>query len=161
MHTWPKELTMSGRVDGEIVIDRPVDEVFDFVADESNEPRYNPKMRLAEKISEGPIGIGTRFRAETVSMGRAIEIVIEFTDFERPRRIVEVARVPSMDIHGILTFEPVPGGTRMRWSWSLTPRGALKLLAPVIDRMGRRQEQAIWTGLKRVLETAGGPPPPR
>jgi hypothetical protein len=72
-----------------------------------------------------------------------------------------VARVPSMDIHGILTFEPVPGGTRMRWSWSLTPRGALKLLAPVIDRMGRRQEQAIWTGLKRVLETPGDPPPPR
>jgi hypothetical protein len=152
---------MSRRVDGDFVIDRPVDEVFDFVADERNEPRYNPRMRLAEKITEGPIGIGTRFRAETVSMGRAIEMVIEFTDLERPRRIVEVARVPSMDINGILTFEPVPGGTRMRWSWSLTPRGALRLLAPVIGRMGRRQEQAIWSGLKRVLEAPGSSLDPR
>jgi hypothetical protein len=32
------------RVDGEIVIDRPVDVVFDYVADQSNEPRYNPQM---------------------------------------------------------------------------------------------------------------------
>ena len=32
------------RVEGEIVINRPVEEVFDFVADERNEPRYNPRM---------------------------------------------------------------------------------------------------------------------
>jgi hypothetical protein len=49
------------RVEGEIVIDR-TEEVFDFVADERNEPRYNPKMRRAEQISDGPIGVGTRFR---------------------------------------------------------------------------------------------------
>ena len=51
------------------------EEVFDFVADERNEPRYNPKMRLAEKISDGPIGLGTRFRAQTVSMGRPVDMV--------------------------------------------------------------------------------------
>ena len=50
------------RVEGEIIIYRPVEEVFDFVADERNEPRYNPRMLDAEQISEGPIGVGTRFR---------------------------------------------------------------------------------------------------
>jgi hypothetical protein len=40
-------------IEGEIVIDRPVGEVFDFVADECNEPRFNPQMRRAEKISFG------------------------------------------------------------------------------------------------------------
>lgn len=29
-------------IQGAITIDRPVDEVFDFVADERNEPRYTP-----------------------------------------------------------------------------------------------------------------------
>jgi len=43
---------------GELVINRPVDEVFDFVADEQNEPRYNPRIRRAEKLSPGPIGRG-------------------------------------------------------------------------------------------------------
>jgi hypothetical protein len=33
---------------GELVINRPVNEVFDFVADEQNEPRYNPRIRRAE-----------------------------------------------------------------------------------------------------------------
>ena len=31
-------------LDGQILIHRPVDEVFDFVADERNEPRYNPQL---------------------------------------------------------------------------------------------------------------------
>jgi hypothetical protein len=50
------------RIEGQIVINRPVEEVFDFVADERNEPRYNPRMRRAEKISEGPIGLALSTR---------------------------------------------------------------------------------------------------
>ena len=58
----------------------------------------------------------------------------------------------SMDLHGTLTFDPDPEGTRMRWSWDLQPNGALKLLGPLIATLGRRQEQTIWTGLKHHLE---------
>lgn len=149
---------MSKRVEGEIVINRPVDEVFDFVADQSNEPRYNPKMRHAEKISDGPISVGTRFRAETVSTGRTVEMVIEFTGFERPRRIEETVHMSSMDLQGGLTFDPVAGGTRMRWSWDLKPLGGLRLMGPMITRMGRRSERTIWTSLKRFLEAPETPP---
>jgi uncharacterized membrane protein len=59
-------------IDGEIVIKRPVEEVFDFAVDVRNEPRYNPHMRRAEQITDGPIGVGTRFRAEISSMGRTV-----------------------------------------------------------------------------------------
>jgi hypothetical protein len=52
------------RIEGEIMINRPVEEVFDFVADERNEPRYNPRMVRAEMLSPGPVGLGSRFRAE-------------------------------------------------------------------------------------------------
>jgi hypothetical protein len=52
------------RVEGEIIIHRPVEEVFDFVADERNEPRYNPRMLDVQLICDAPIGVGTRFRAE-------------------------------------------------------------------------------------------------
>jgi hypothetical protein len=40
----------------EVTIDAPVEEVFDLVADERNEPRYNPRIVHAEKLSEGPGG---------------------------------------------------------------------------------------------------------
>lgn len=139
-------------IEGEIVIKRPVEAVFDFVADERNEPRYNPQMLRAEQITPGPIGLGTRFRAEFASRGRTVEMVIEFTAFDRPRRLASSTRMSAMDVHGTLTFEPVPEGTRMRWSWEAAPHGLLRLATPVIARMGRRQEEAIWAGLKRVLE---------
>ena len=44
---------MSRRVEGDIIIMRPVDEVFDVCADERNEPRYNPRMTHAEQTSSG------------------------------------------------------------------------------------------------------------
>jgi hypothetical protein len=140
------------RVEGEIVITRPIEEVFDFVADERNEPRYNPNMRRSEKISEGAIGVGTRFRAEIMSRGRPAEMLIEFTAYDRPRQLASVTTVSTMEIRGALSFEPIPEGTRMRWSWTLKPRGLLRLMTPIVARIGGRQERDIWTGLKRVLE---------
>jgi hypothetical protein len=55
------------RIEGEIVIGRPVDAVFDYVADQSNEPEYNPQMVRADKITPGPVGKGTRFRSAVAS----------------------------------------------------------------------------------------------
>ncbi len=58
----------------------------------------------------------------------------------------------SADIRDVLTFEPVPAGTRMRWSWHVEPRGLFKLLTPIVARIGQRQEAAIWANLKQCLE---------
>jgi len=140
------------RIEGEILINRSVDEVFDFVADERNEPRYNPRLLRAEQTSPGPIGIGTQFRAETKAIGGAVPMTIEFTGFERPRRIALATRLSTMDIRGALTFDPISGRTRMRWSWVLEPRGLFKLMTPMLASIGRRQEQIVWDNLKRVME---------
>jgi uncharacterized protein YndB with AHSA1/START domain len=144
-------------VNGEIVINRPVEEVFDIVADERNEPRYNPRFLRAEQTSVGPIGVGTRFRAETKTMGRTVPMTIEFTTYERPRRLASRTRMSAMDIRGTLTFESAKAGTLMRWSWELQPRGVYRLLTPLIAWMGQRQEAAIWAGLKRFLEAQAMP----
>jgi glyoxylase-like metal-dependent hydrolase (beta-lactamase superfamily II) len=139
-------------IDGQVVIRRPVRDVFEFVADERNEPRYNPRMRRVEQLTAGPIGVGTRFRAETASLGRIVAMLIQCTGYEPPRRLESSASMPSMDLHGTLLFDPVAGGTLMRWSWQLEPRGPLRRLGPLIGYLGRRQEQRIWAGLKQVLE---------
>jgi len=140
------------RIEGAIVIARTPEDVFDFVADERNEPQYNPRMTRADKVTPGPIGVGTRFHSVMTGVGRAADMTIEFTGFERPRRLASRTDLSSMGIHGVLLFEPVDGGTRMRWIWDLEPRGMLRLLGPLVRRMGERQERRIWTELKRVLE---------
>lgn len=139
-------------IEGEIVVDRPIAEVFDFVADERNEPRFNPRMSRVQKITQGPIGRGTRFSAEMTSMGRPAAMIIEFTDYDRPRKLTSETRLSSMEIRGTLFFEPTAGGTLMRWRWDMRPRGLLKAIGPLIASLGRRQEETIWAGLKRCLE---------
>jgi uncharacterized protein YndB with AHSA1/START domain len=140
------------QIQGALVIHRPVHEVFDVVADERNEPRYNPRICRAEKLSPGPIGRGTRFRAEAVTLGRTVRMTIQYTTYERPRRLASSIHMPAADIVGTLRFDPVADGTRMGWSWVVRPRGLYRLLTPVIARVGRRQERETWEGLKRFLE---------
>ena len=94
-------------------------------------------------------------------MGRTAEMTIEFTTFERPRRLASTTRMATMDFQGTLTFDPVPQGTRLRWSWEVEPRGVFKLMTPLIARMGQRQEEANWARLKRYLEAQERPLPPQ
>jgi hypothetical protein len=122
------------------------------VADERNEPRYNPRICRAEKLSPGPIRRGTRFRAEAVTLGRTTGMTVEYTAYERPRRLASVIHMAAADITGVLRFDPVPDGTRMGWSWVVRPRGLYRLLTPVIAGAGRRQERKNWGGLKWFLE---------
>jgi polyketide cyclase/dehydrase/lipid transport protein len=143
-------------VQGDIVINRPIDEVFDFVADERNEPKYNPQMTLAEMVTPGPIGVGSKFHFVMTGV-RAADSVIELTEFDRPRRLGSTTHISNMDINGTLLFEPQGQSTKMKWLWNIEPRGFIKLLGPIVRRMGERQELAIWTGLKKVMEAQSQP----
>jgi uncharacterized protein YndB with AHSA1/START domain len=140
---------------GEIVIGRPVDVVFDYVADQSNEPRYNPHMVRAEKITQGPVGKGTRFRSAVAAGGRTADLLCEITACDRPRRLESFTTMAQADFTYTLRFEPAPGGsTRMIWSGRVMPKGGYRLLGPLAGRLGARQERQIWTAMKLLLEAA-------
>ena len=137
---------------GQIEIARPIDEVFDFVSDETNEPRYNDDMVLCEKVTPGRIGVGTRYEAKMKTTGPA-PMTVEVTGYERPHRLESTAHIQgTMDIRGAVTFEATAGGTLMSWEWDVEPHGFMKLLGPFITRMGSRNEERIWTRLKALLE---------
>ncbi len=141
-------------IEGEVLIRRPVEEVFDFVADERTEPTYNRNMAVSEKATDGPIGVGTRFRATIRSRPRPLHMDIEYTGFDRPHLIASTTHMATADFTGTLTFTPTPAGTRLRWSWDARPKGAARLLAPLFTRIGARQERRMWTALRDNLETA-------
>lgn len=144
-------------IEGSTTIARPVEEVFDIVADERNEPRYNPQMTGVRKLTPGPIGPGTRWAATIASRGRPLDMELEVTDYVRPRRLATTTTMAAAEIRGALTFDDAPSGTVLRWSWDVRPKGALRLLGPVFAGQGRRQEAAIWAELKRLLEDGSAP----
>lgn len=118
------------RIEGEIVIDRPVEAVFDYVADQSSEPQYNPQMVRAEKITSGPVRVGTRFCSAVASRGRTAEMLIECTGYDRPRRLASTTTMRQAGFSYTLTFVPAGTGTRMAWSGQVRPKAAYILLGP-------------------------------
>ena len=144
------------QIEGVIFIAQPPEVVFDVVADERNEPRYNPKMTAVRLVSDPPLGKGTRFVATMRSGRRTFDMSTEFTEFERPTRLGSFSTVGGMRTAGALTFEPEGAGTRMSWSWTIELDRLLKLAAPLVAWMGRRQERAIYTSLKTLLESSEG-----
>ena len=104
------------------------------------------------KVTDGPVGKGTVFRSAARSMGRAAEMRIELTGYDRPARLASRTIMRQADMDGTLTFEPARSGTRMRLSWLVRPKGAVRLMALLITWLGRRREQAIWTSMKQYLE---------
>lgn len=140
-------------ISGEITIDAPVQEVFDLVADERNEPRYNPRIARAQKVSEGPVGRGSRFVAEPKGMGAKGEMTLEVLEYERPQRLHNVVRSSYMQVDGTLTFDEVEGGTRLRWDWNMSLSGPMRVLSPVLALVGPSWERRNWVGLKRYMES--------
>jgi uncharacterized protein YndB with AHSA1/START domain len=138
---------------GEVLIAAPVGEVFDMVADERNEPRYNPRIVRAQKVSEGPLGRGARFVAQPKSMGTKGQMTLEVLEYDRPHRLHNVVRSSYMQVEGTLTFEEVEGGTRLRWDWDMGLVGPMRVLSPVLAVIGPGWERRNWVGLKHYMES--------
>jgi uncharacterized protein YndB with AHSA1/START domain len=146
------------RISGEVLIRRPVEEVFDFVADQRNEPTYNPDMLVSEKLTGAPIGVGSRFRAVVGSGRRQVEMRIDYTAFDRPNLIASTTRMSAADFSGTLTFTATPVGTLLRWSWQVRPKGVMRLMAPVFGPIGSSRERRTWARLRDHLEAEGNVP---
>ena len=140
------------RIAGEITIEAPVDEIFDLVADERNEPKYNPRILRAEKVTEGPLGPGSRFVAEPKSMGAKGAMTLEVLEYERPHRLHNLVRSSYLQVDGTVTFEEVADATRLTWDWDMDLVGPLRLLTPLLAAIGPRWERRNWVGLKEYVE---------
>jgi hypothetical protein len=149
------------RVRGSIDIDRPIDEVFEVVADQTNEPLYNPAMTASHRFDAGPIGVGTRFRATVLTRGKPHEVEIEITGFERPCEMASRSVMGRNRVTGRLRFDPVASGTRLSWDWGVEVGRGARVLDPLVAVIGRRQERAIWGGLKHYMENDVGAQPPK
>lgn len=78
------------RVEGEIVISRPVDVMLDYIVGQGKDPQYNSLMLRAEKVSGGPVGKGARFSSAIMSTGRSADMLIEVIAYDQPVQLAQV-----------------------------------------------------------------------
>ena len=93
------------RVDVSVVIDRPVRDVFRFVAHDHvrNHPRWDPDMQL-EQVSKGPVAAGTIIRRRHTHRGTPVEGTMEVVEYEPDRAFGAVIREGATEIRGRMTF---------------------------------------------------------
>jgi hypothetical protein len=70
---------MPGRFEGTAVIERPVDEVFAFLADGTNDPKFSPRVLEIAKTTDGPSGVGTIYRSTVKDAGMKTKREFELT----------------------------------------------------------------------------------
>jgi uncharacterized protein YndB with AHSA1/START domain len=75
------------RYESSIIIDCPVDKVFEYMQDIDREREWQPNLREAEQTPEGEPGIGTRRRYVSEFMGKRFENVYVNTVYEPNRRV--------------------------------------------------------------------------
>jgi uncharacterized protein YndB with AHSA1/START domain len=136
-------------VENAIVIARSVEDVFDYWVDLAREPEWNPKARRVEKVTDGPIGLGTRFEGEYL---KGDTMTIEYVRYERPAAWATVGRSPRLDVNGEGRLSTGEDGVHLFMRMELSPKGTLMLLSPILGRFMHRQQERNLAAIKQALE---------
>ena len=137
----------------ETVISRPLDEVFAFVGDVRNRPRWDDSVDSEELTSPEPIGVGSTVRTKLRSMGKDYEYNWEIAEHEPPNRMTVESSSGPFPTTLAFQFDARDGGTRVRASVTGRPTGLLRLLQPLIARTTQKNLDRGYARLKRLLET--------
>lgn len=133
-------------------IEEPPSFVFDTVADPRSELRWNPKVRVMEKTTDGPIDVGTTFRAKWT---KSPLVELQITRWERPVGWSYVNGGP-LEVALSITLEELDGGraTVLRSRFDAQPRGPLRLVFPVLLASLRREEANNMRLVKSYVESS-------
>jgi carbon monoxide dehydrogenase subunit G len=142
---------MNPPIDESVVIARAPSEVFAFVADFENLPRFCATSSAVKKESPGTIGLGTTFQQTFVMYGWSMKTPVELVAFEPGRSLTYQAH-GGPRVEGVCQFEPDGAGTRLRYTLALRPRGLYRLFAPLLVRILRQQTRNDLVRLKALLE---------
>ena len=136
-----------------VQIERPVDEVFAFVSDPANFPRWaGALVKESAKTSVGPVGLGTTFRQMNVLMGRHFVSEMQVVTYDPPRRFEYETTSGPIRFAGHYSFEPAGAATRFTSVDDSEPSGLLRYIQPLLQPFAQRQISLNLRKLKAVIE---------
>jgi carbon monoxide dehydrogenase subunit G len=147
---------MAGRFEGTTVIDRPIEEVFAFLSDGTNDPKFSPRVLEIAKTTDGPVGVGTIYKSTVKDAGVKTQREFKITEFEPPTKIrwAEISTNQVMATEGGYDLAPEGNGTRVTIYNVLEGRGIGKLFAPLALRAARKGADDFAASIKAAVEAS-------
>jgi uncharacterized protein YndB with AHSA1/START domain len=134
-----------------VMIARPIEEVFGFLSDLENIPKWNYAIVEARKVSEGPIGVGTVYR-QVRSVPSRSEERLEITTYDPPRQLEIRGQLGPFASRLFYALAVTPDGTRLTNTVEVELRGPRRLLGRVAVPRVREAVAANLRKLKELLE---------
>ena len=131
-----------------VTIRRPVEDVFAFLADFENVPKWNHAIVETTKVSPSPVRVGTTYR-QTRSAPSSGEEAFEVTVFEPTSRLQVQGGLGPFTARVSYLLEPTGSGTRLTNTVDLESSGLLTLVAPLATS---RIKHAVATNLDTLKQ---------
>lgn len=136
-----------------IVINRPIQEVWDFVSDCTNEPKWHTDCMSARDTSPPPLRAGsTQAWAMAYAKGKEANLRVAVLD-PGHREQLETLSAP-MNIKPTLTYTFEGEGDRTRFTRAMEvhPAGSTRAIEPFLRRMMKKNNATYVRNLKQALE---------
>ena len=146
---------MAHEFSGSADIDRPINEVFAFLADGTNDPKFSPRVLEIRKATDGPVGVGTVFESRVKDAGMTTSRRFELTEFEPPVRIRWVERSKNMVTvtEGGYDLESLgESRTRVTIHNELEGHGFGKVIVGLATRAAVKDAPALAARIKAAVE---------
>jgi len=139
-----------------IHIERSQHEIFDFMADPSNDTKWRDSAVSSEWVSEGPIGVGSKLKSVDKLLGRKLESTSEVTVWDPPHRYSQKSLGGPLPFELTITLDPEGSGTQVTLEGHAEVGGFFKIAEGLAGKQLEKQIATDIAGLKRVLEAAQG-----
>ena len=147
------------RYRGTVVSERSAEETFDYLAEFSNAAEWDPGVAGAERLDDGPVGLGSAFRLDVRVGPRVTPLDYRVVTYERPHRVVLLGESATIRSEDTVTVVPRSGGgSILTYDADLTLLGPLAPFNPLLPRPFRRIGDRGLGGLRGVLSAPPAPP---
>ena len=135
-------------------IDRPQAEVFDFVADPVNNPKWRSYVVESGWLDDGPMRVGRRGYQTSRILGRQMSVEARIVAWDPPRHVTWEAVQGGATVRSWVTVEPKGDGSLVSGGAEGNLNGIVgRLLTPIAVRMMVRQARTSMVKLKAALES--------
>jgi hypothetical protein len=146
------------KVRHEITIHESIDEIFNFIANPANNPKWDSDYLVATVVSEGPIGVGSVGKSIGLFQGKTYESTIECAEYSPPFNVAHHADIGPAHVEMRNGLRREGNVTKIMHDRRIRLRGLKRLMEPFI---GKKIKKKVIADLEQLqlyfrLKTSAG-----